>query len=84
MNILSEMMIQAPAAVEGLMAWRRSAQMCSREAQDFVYVLMGGWLFLLIFGIWRYRRINLIASRKIGTNHNMTAEGFTKPTSDSF
>ena len=41
-----------------LMLWKQSTQMCSREAHEFMNALMFGWLVLLIFGIWLYRKIN--------------------------
>jgi hypothetical protein len=57
-DLLMQLMNRVQTAVADVVLWQRSTQMCSREAHELMYALMFGWLVMLIFSVWLYRRIN--------------------------
>lgn len=64
MEIAMQLMNHIQGAAGELLLWKQSTEMCSREAHEFMYTLMFGWLVLLIFSVWLYRRINPSKSKK--------------------
>lgn len=81
MDIAMELMSRIQAVVTEVVLWQRSTQMCSRDAHEFMYVLVFGWMVLLIFSVWLYRRINPPKSKEsVSAPVNGSQEHLEPPT----
>ena len=64
MDLAIQLLNRIQTALNEVVLWERSTQMCSREAHEFMYALTLGWVVLLVFSVWLYRRINPPKAKK--------------------
>lgn len=80
MDIAKQLIGQIQETVSDVVTWQESAQMCSREAHEFTNALVFGWLVILVFSVWLYRRINPSKPKKMTHAQNDGRQESLTPT----
>ena len=57
MDLFNQLTGPAVEAVNGLMNWKRSTQMCSPASHAYLYVLLASWVAISLAGIYLWRKV---------------------------